>query len=296
MFESTRSVPRLFLGIEITHDKLNHSITLSQGQYIRRILELFNMRDARTVSIPLDPSLVAQATTDNDEFEHPSLYRAAIGSLMYAALGTRPDIAFAVHSLSQFASNPSKCHWQAVGRIFRYLQGTKDYGIKYDNLGGKATITVIGYSDADWGSNAIDRRSISGYAFFLGGGTIAWSSKKQPTVSLSSMEAEYMASSHAVKEAIWLRSFLNGIGFQQNEASELFLDNQSAIALAYNPEFHARSKHIDIRHHFIREAVENGTVELIWCPTDEMTADIFTKALARPKFWRFREDLGMCSV
>ena len=167
---------------------------IHQGAYIQQILEHLGMANSDTVTTPMDHSIKLTPATDNNLFEHPMLYREAIRALLYASLGTRPDITFAVQVLSQFASKLSQEHWRAIKRILRYLQGTKDLGITYDNLNGYADIHVSSYSDADWGSSLIDQRSVSGYVFLIGGGAVAWSSKKQPTVALSSTEAEYMAS------------------------------------------------------------------------------------------------------
>ena len=254
------------------------------------------MTQSGTTNTPLPTSIQFHVTTDANKFDQPELYRAAIGSLMYAAIGTRPDIAYAIQSLSQFSHNLSSEHWHAVKHLFRYLQGTKDMGIMYDQCGGSATTAISGFSDADWASNEIDRKSISRYTFLMGGGAISWTSKKQSIMALLSMEAEYIAATLATKQIIWLRDFLTALGFTQADPSELHIDNQSAIALAANPQFHARSKHIDVQFHFIRGVIQREIATIHWCPTDEMTADIFTKSLLRPKFKSFRDDLGMVSV
>ena len=218
---------------------------------------------------------------------------------MYAALGTRPDISYAVQALSQYSSRPGPEHWTAVKRVFRYLKGTQYYGITYKGQG-ETRMTAYyrnfrleGYSDADWGSNPDDRRSISGYAFLIGNGVIAWSSKKQTTVALSSMEAEYMAISYAARHAIWMRAMLAELTFPQNRASKINADNQSAIALSKDNVQHARSKHIDIRHHFIRECIASDTIYLAYCPTEINSADFFTKALPRDRFQELRTQLGI---
>src|SRR6202453_4493436 len=143
---------------------------IHQGAYIQQILEWFGMANSNTVTTPMDHSIKLTPATNNNLFEHPTLYREAIGALLYASMGTRPDITFAVQTLSQFASKLSKEHWQAIKRVLRYLQGTKDTGITYDDSSGFADIHVAGYSDADWDSSIVDRRSISGYVFLIGGG------------------------------------------------------------------------------------------------------------------------------
>ncbi|OJT04063.1 Copia protein [Trametes pubescens] len=228
-------------------------------------------------------------------------YQAAIGTLMYAALGTRPDISYAVQALSQFSSRPGPAHWTAVKRVFRYLKGTLDYGMTYGRKGETharayyRNLRLEGYSDADWGANPVDRKSISGYAFLIGSGVIAWSSKKQAVVALSSTEAEYMAISYAARHAIWMRTLLAELTFAQEQATKLNADNQSAIALSKDSVHHARSKHIDIRHHFIRECIESDTIALAYVPTDDNVADLFTKALARERFHMLRRQLGILS-
>ena len=162
----------------------------------------------------------------------------------------------------------------------------------YDDSSRFVDIHINGYSDADWASSTIDQGSVSGYVFLLGGGAMAWSSKKQPMVALSSTEAEYMASSNATTQA-WLRKLFNELNFLQPTPAKLLLDNQSAIALASNPQFHAQSKHIDIRHHFIRSCIADGQVQLYWCPTNEMIANILTKSLPYPKFNLLSHLMGM---
>ncbi|KAJ3529254.1 hypothetical protein NM688_g7878 [Phlebia brevispora] len=200
---------KTFVGLQILRDRKARRVTIHQQRYIHTVLERFHMLDSNPVSTPLDPNVPLTPTpVDASSLEVP--YSVAIGSLMYAAVATRPDIAFAVQSLSQFSSRPSQQHWTAVKHVLRYLKGTEGLGITY---GLTADAPLIGYSDADWGQALTDRRSVSGFAFLFAGDAITWSSKKQPTVALSTMEAEYLALSHASREAIWLRSLFHGLGF-----------------------------------------------------------------------------------
>jgi hypothetical protein len=178
-------------------------------------------------------------------------------------------------------ASPGAEHWAAVQRIFRYIQGTT--GLQLHLGGCEGEPTLIGYSDADWGANDASRRSISGYCFKLGEGTISWSSRRQTSVALSSTEAEYMALTQATKEALWLKRFLTELGRNRIGAVKLMVDNQGCMALAKNPEFHSRTKHIDIQCHFIREVVANQEAVLEYCPTREMVADVLTKPLPRDK-------------
>jgi hypothetical protein len=210
---------------------------------------------------------------------------------MYAALGTRPDISFAVSFLAQFMQNPGRPHWEAVKRVFRYLKGTK------------GTCLVIGgsqggleaYSDADWASQE-HRHSISGYVFTIDGGAVSWSSKKQPIVALSTTEAEYIAATHAAKEALWIRAFLADIARPLEKPITIHLDNISAISITKNDEFHPRTKHIDIRYHFIRHATREGLIHVDYVPTDDMAADMFTKALPRHKVAHLNAMVGLRSA
>ena len=209
---------------------------------------------------------------------HKVPYREAIGSLMYATIATCPDITFAVSVLSQFLDNPGEAHWEGVKRIFHYLAGAKDRALTY----GEERHDLMGYTDAD-GASQPHRRAISGYAFLIDGGAVSWSSKKQELVTLSTAEAEYVAATHAAKECIWLRRLIGEIFPCLVDQTTLFCDNQAALRLATADNYHVRTKHIDTRYHFIRQTVEDGSITLIYCPTDDMTADILTKALPRWK-------------
>ena len=214
---------------------------------------------------------------------------------MYAMLGTRPDIAFAIMSLSQFCSNPGQPHWTGVNHLLHYLAGTVDYQLTYAS-DRQQSLSLYGFCDSDWASNQDDRRSVTGYVFMLGGGAVSWQAKKQTTVALSSVEAEYMAASQATKEALWWRMLLRELGTSATSATSLLSDSQGSIALSKNPEHHARSKHIAIRHHFVREQVAAGTIELRYISTDDMAADVLTKPLSHVKHRRLLPMLGLHSA
>jgi hypothetical protein len=215
-------------------------------------------------------------------------YREAIGSLMYASVATRPDITAAVSTLSQFLENPGEAHWQAAKRVFRYLSGTRDLALTY----GRDRHNLLGFTDAD-GSSQEHRRAISGHAFLIDGGAVSWSSKKQELVTLSTAEAEYVAATHAAKEAIWLRRLTGALSIPNKKGTTLFCDNQAAIHLAKTDNYHARTKHIDTRYHFVRDVEARGEISLAYCPTDDMTADILTKALPGWKITRHGHALGL---
>jgi hypothetical protein len=284
------------LGIKITRDLPNHTISLSQHTYIDSIITRYNFNDLKPLSIPIDPSLPllkSQSPTKLVDIARMRNvpYREAVGSLMYAAMGTRPDIAFAVSTVAQFSDNPGWNHWEAVKRVFRYLRGTQKLELTY---GGEKR-GLVGYVDAD-GASQEHRRAISGFVFLVDGGAVSWSSKKQELVTLSTTEAEYVAATHAAKEAIWIRRLIGEIFRPLTMPTTLFSDSKSAIALAQDGHYHARTKHIDIRYHFIRYIIEAETIKLIYCPTDEMTADTLTKALPNVKAKNFATALGLCTV
>jgi hypothetical protein len=279
-----------FLGMELSRDREAKRLYLHQGAYIKRMLQRFHMGECPPLRTPL-PSGTRVGPTATENPTDLQQYQSAVGSLMYLMVGTRPDLAFTVGAISQFMAAPQQEHWTLVQHVFRYVKGTADFKLA---LGGqKGELQLVGYSDADWGSNDAGRKSISGYCFKLGQGAISWSSRKQTSVALSSTEAEYMALTQAAKEAIWLKRLMSELGVNTDDAVLIRVDNQSCMALAKNPEFHARTKHIDIQCHFIREKVANQEVALEFCPTREMVADVLTKALPRDKHQWCSRALGV---
>jgi transposase InsO family protein len=282
------------LGVEFVRDRVARTISMSQKKYLEEVLKRFNMEECKPIGTPLDVNVKLLKLSDEEYAEIEGdmqgvPYKAGVGSLMYAMVGTRADLAFPVSMVSQFMSKASPSHWSAVKRIMRYLQGTLDLKLC---LGGK-DIDLRGYCDADWAGDASERRSTTGYVFFVGDGAISWNCKRQPTIALSTTEAEYMAASQCTKEAIWLRKLLEDVGFVQRGATTIMCDNQGCISLAKNPTHHSRTKHIDVQHHFIRERLENGEISLKYCPTEEMVADVLTKALAKERHQRLARAMGL---
>jgi hypothetical protein len=295
---------QFILGIQIERNRSAHTLYLSQHSYIKKIVERYGMSNSKAVATPLDPGTKLSKSdsplTPEEIAEMKNIpYQSVVGAIMYAMLGTRPDIAFAVTALSQFSSNPGMPHWVAVKRVLRYLNGSMNYKLVYGgNNGYSVAPEFIGYCDADWASNVDDRRSITGYVFMLAGGAISWKTKKQPTVALSSVEAEYMAATQATKETIWLRTFFNELGISHflSGPSIIYFDSQGSIALAKRPEYHQRTKHIDVQHHFVREQVNLGTVQFKYISTDIMVADVMTKALAKTKHFKMIKLMGIKSI
>ena len=212
---------------------------------------------------------------------------------MYLSVSTRPDISYAVGNLARYSSKPTKEHWTAMKCVLRYLKGTGKHGILYSQ---KGSIECVGFSDADWAGDINDRKSTSGYLFQLSGGAVTWKSKKHGCVALSTAEAEYVALSSTAQESVWLKHLTTELGSPPKTPTTIFEDNQSAIAMTKNPQFHGRAKHIDIKYHFIREQVNCGNVILEYCPTGDMTADVFMKGLNRKLFNKHRHNAGVVEL
>ncbi|UYV81871.1 hypothetical protein LAZ67_20002749 [Cordylochernes scorpioides] len=295
-FEIKTFTADYFLGLQIYRDRTTKMLFLHQASYIERTLEHYNLLDIKLQSVPSDPySKLTKEMCPKDDQEIEEMnkipYRQTIGSLMYLMTGTRPDIAYAVSRVSQFMNNPGPSHWTAVKKIFGYLKATKNIGICFG--GSSCTTSLIGFSDADFGGDLDTRKSTTGYVFMLNNGPISWCSQKQNCVSLSTTESEYIAASKATKEAIWLRHLLRELHQEQVKPTTIFCDNQSCIRLVHNPEYHKRTKHIDISYHFIRDHFQNHAIDLLYVCSNDQAADIFTKALPPERFRRLRSQLGL---
>ena len=284
------------LGVKILRDRSKKLLGLSQETYIKKVLERFQMHNCKPIDTPVakDESLslkMCPKTSEEKERMARVPYASAVGSLMYAMMCTRPDICYAVGLVSRFQSNPGIAHWKAVKRILRYLKGTSDYMLCYQS----PDLQMVGYSDADWGGDIDERKSTSGYAFLLNGGAITWSSKKQSCISLSTMEAEYVACSAAVQEVVWLRRFFQHLGVVTNTLGPVTIhcDSMAALAYAKDPKYHGRTKHIDLRYHYIRDMIAQKEVILKHIPTTQMVADPLTKPIARDVYMAHVRTLGL---
>jgi hypothetical protein len=251
------------------------------------------MQDAKSAQTPMNPGTVLsidQSPSTHAEYEDMKdiPYQQGIGSLMYAAVSTRPDIAFSVAILSQFMRNPGRTHWEAVKQVFHHLQATKDMQLTL----GSTDAGIEAYVDADWALQS-HRHSTSGYIVLLNGGPVAWSARKQPLIALSTAEAEYIALTSAAREVLYLQLLIGELYEPVNLPTPLYCDNQAAIALATNNKFQSQTKHIDLHYHFIRAHVRNGIFDLQYTPTDENIADAFTKALPRPRLQKLREKMSL---
>lgn len=268
----------LILGMRIMQD--DTGIKLSQEKYVDKILRNFGMTDCKAASTP---TATGQTLTKpgSEHIPDPRIpYQNLIGSLMYLSVCTRPDIAYAVNHLSQFNSCYTEEHWTAAKRVLRYLKGTKSQGLKYSSTGRGP---VHGYADASHAS-CYDRRSYSGVVFLYMNAAICWESRKQKTIALSTAESEYVALSEAAREAIFLKRFIAEVTGQPEAPVKIYSDSQSAVAIAENHVHHQRTKHIDVRHHYVRESVEQGHITLEYVETARMVADALTKSLLKGKF------------
>lgn len=280
-----------FLNLRIRRDRHAKTITLSQSHYTDKILRSFRISYSKPVRTPLPLAHLPESPSTGSE-EIQLRYQRLIGSLMYAMVCTRPDISFSVNALSRHNSNPSLEHWIAAKRVLRYLNGTKDLALQRGTKHGNSFDLKLGrYSDSAWASNRDDRRSTLGLLFHLNGSTIVWQSKKQTNVALSTVESEYMTISQAVKEALWLRTILSGLGLRQENQTVISRDNQGCIALANHPTAHERSKHIEIKHDFIRDKLSSGSFTFEYVPTEFMIADTLTISVLADKMDTFIHEI-----
>lgn len=290
-FEITIRNSEYFLGMEVKRNRKENSIFISQRLYIERMLMRYNMINAAPSSIPADPHVRLQAASAEERSAIP--YREAVGTLLFLFLISRPDIAYAVGIVSRYLDKYDDQHWNAVKKIMRYLSRTKNLGIMYSK---RENLNLIGFSDSDYAADMDTRRSTSGYIFKLANGPITWMSKRQSCVSLSTTEAEYIAACLAVKESIWIRKLLHDVGYINDNPTTIYIDNQSAIKLVKNPEFHCRTKHIDVRFHFIREKYDNKEIDVEYICTRDQIADLFTKALPKERFENLSIEIGLLDV
>ncbi|KAI3703128.1 hypothetical protein L6452_28884 [Arctium lappa] len=246
------------------------------------------MLECKPVSTPMEQN-VRMCAHEGNNLEDVTMYRQLVGSLIYLTL-TRSDITHLVSVMSRYMQSPEKPHLEAVRRILRYVKTTLDYGILYEK---ERNCRLVGYCDADFAGDHDTRRSTTGYVFMLGTGAISWCSKRQQTVSLSTAEAEYRAAAMTAQESTWLRQLLKDLCQPTEYAVPVYCDNRSAICLAENTVYHARTKHIAIRYHFIWEKVLQEEVELRQIKTEDQAADLFTRGLGGNKFEGFRQQLNV---
>jgi len=275
-FELSTVSDNRYLGIDIIEHK--DEITLCQSEFITELLEEHNLLNCRTVNTPItDTDLPAATTTPDPSLQH--IYRSIVGSLLYVANYTRPDICYATNYLARFMHGPTEVHLSAAKHVLRYLAGTINHHISYKR---GAIPTILAYSDSSW-SDPLDGRSTSGFVITLASAPIMWASHRQTIPALSTCEAEYIGLSTATQSILWLRGLLGELGFSFSNPTPLHGDNEAANLLAKNPSSAARTKHINVRFHFLQYHVKQNDICILYLSTVDMIADLFTKALQRVK-------------
>ncbi|GJT48955.1 retrovirus-related pol polyprotein from transposon TNT 1-94 [Tanacetum coccineum] len=276
------------IGLQIKQD--NKGISIFQEQYTRNLLKKYEVSNSYSVKTPmvppnnLGPDLARKSVNE-------TLYRGMIGSLMYLT-ATRPDIQFSTVLCARYQSNSKESHLTAVTRILRYLKGTPTLSLYYPKC---SSFDLKGYSDSDYAGCNMDRKITSGACQILRGKLVCWSAKKQQSMAMSSAEDEYVAAAGCCASILWMKSQLSAYDIHY-KMIPIFCDNTSAIAISNNPVLHLRTKHIDIRYHFIRDHILKGDIELHFIPTEYQLADIFTKTLDEPTFTRLKAELGMLNI
>jgi len=282
------------LQMKVTRDRTKKTIILDQQRYIEKVLKEFNMLESKTIDTPASAEKLSTTDSPVTPEEYQAMknkpYLNLVGSLLYAAITTRIDIAYAVNVATRFMSNPGDAHWKACKRILRYLNGTKKSGLIFHGNNSKE-FTIKAYSDADWAGDTTDRKSTTGFVITINDSVVSWLSKKQSTVALSTAEAEYMAISATIQEVMWIYQLLEELKLPVKRPIELLCDNRAAISISSNDVNHSRTKHIDIRHHYIRDMIKKEYVKVSWIDTNKQLADILTKSLNKNQFNKFKTEL-----
>ena len=287
---------KFMLGMHITRNRAKRTIKLDQELYITKALGKFGLAQCKYEKIPAVKDDKYSPHTDSDnESTNLKLYQEKVGTLLYAAISTRPDICFAVNKLTQKMTAPTQWDMKACDKVFRYLAGTKSLGLWFGRRVSRGPVQVEAYADSDWASDSSDRKSVTGWIATVNGDPVSWASKKQKVIAQSTCEAELYAEAAAINETKWLCGVLNELGLK-TEIPLVYGDNQSAQALSLNGIKSERTKHIDIKYAFIHDEASNGRVRLKWIPTEQQQADILTKALAAPLLMELRSKLLTVSV
>ncbi|VDB91614.1 unnamed protein product [Peniophora sp. CBMAI 1063] len=283
-----------FIGLRISRDRGSRTLEIDQSAYLAEVLQRFGMADATPVRTPLPAGLVLQKSTEPVDYERRKLYQSIVGSLMWAAIASRPDFAYHVTRLSQYCSNPSSDHLAAVKHVLKYVKGTVDLRLRYD--GRAERLDLHGYCDSNHAEDRDDRHSISAFVFMMSGGAIAWLSRKQSIVAQSTAEAEYIAMAEAAKQIQWYTNLCEELGLPDPTPVNLQCDNRAALLTATNPVVGRNMKHVHLRYHYIREAIESRLVKAVPVPSADNLADLLTKALTADTLSQLSGRLGMIRV
>jgi hypothetical protein len=280
---------KYFLGIEVTQN--DKGIFICQSKYAKDVLKRFRMINCSPVyTHGVDGTKLSREQNEMD-FDS-TIFRKLVGSLMYLTV-TRPDIMYGISLISRFLDTPNNSHWKEGKSLLIYIAGTMNHGILYFTSN---NMQLVGYTDSDFARSIDDKKSTSGYAFHLGIRIVAWASKKQPIVTISSVEEEYVEATSTACQVVWMRRFLKDLMHNQEEPTKIYCDNKSTISLSKNHVFHKRKNYINTRYHFIQELINNGELILQHCRSKEQLAEIFTKALAQDQFEYLIEALGIVNI
>ena len=249
------------------------------------------MMESNSVGSPIVPSFKI-GRDQNGDFVDETYYKQLVGSLM-CLIATRPDMMFVTCLISRYMAKPMEIHLQAAKRAFRYLKGTVNYGIHYKK-GGDGEL--LAFTNSDYAGDMEDRKSTFGYVFLMSSSVVSWCSKKQPIVTLSTTKAEFVAATICACQGVWMKRILKELGYSDGGCTTVMCDNSSTIKLSKNPVMHGRSKHIDVRFHFLRNLTKEGTIELVHCGSQDQVADIMTKPLKLEDFQKLRKLLGVCEI
>lgn len=277
-----------YLGLQIKRNE-NGDFAINQAEYILKVINDFGLANAKISEVPINISYGKGA--ESEMLINNEKYRQLIGCLLYISVNTRPDISASVSILAQKVSNPNEEDWNELKRVLKYLKGTANLSLLLGKS--KNNTDLVGYADANWAENRIDRKSNSGYVFSYLGGTVSWSCKRQSCVSISSTEAEFIALSEACKEAHWIRRLLEDFNRPISTSTNIFEDNQSCLKLIKEEKLSGRSKHIDVRYYFVKDYIEKGFVDCTYCPTENMVADLLTKPLPASRIKMLRSECGV---
>lgn len=284
-------VANVFVGLRISRDRVQRTIYIDQAHYAKEILETYGMWNCNPVWIPMSPGDILEKKGDLLSPSEKRTYQAMVRALGYLMNCTRPDIAFVMSRVAQFASCPTTKHLAAVKHIFRYIKGTTETKLRIQ--GGSKDPLVIAYFDSSFADDRDDSRSTYGYAILYGGSTMVWKSKKHKAVNLSTTHAEYLAATEVTRDISWVETLFEGLGLRMKKPDELFGDNENANNLGNGTSTNNRTRHIAIRERYVTEKATSVDIKITWIPTADEAADIFTKPLPRDTFLKHAKTLGL---
>jgi hypothetical protein len=280
-----------FLGSKIIRDRFNLTTIINNEHLINKLLNKFDCNGTKKSFIPIDPHSHYTRPIDPNDILTDIPYRELVGTLLYIMMSCRPDICFTCNILSRYLDCPTNELWKLAIKTVYYLRSTKTIGIKFGDIDHINTNRLIVFSDSDWSGDFDSGRSTTGFIILCNGGPISWSSKLQPTAALSTTEAEYIALSYTLSEVLWLKQLMYDMKLVISHPILIYEDNKGAVDLANNPGYHSRTRHINVRYHFIRDHIKNSNIKVVAIPTKRQLAIMFTKGVSRPEFTFQRDQI-----